>query len=80
MIYVLCKETLYNLKNFQIHLSHKRTVKFGIENVTYSLLQIWNLLPAYFLTVPSFAIFRQDISNGKVKDHLVGHAKRAFNK
>ena len=43
---LITRENLCNLRNFQtLYPSNKRTVKFGIETITYRDLQMWKLLP-----------------------------------
>ena len=43
---VVTRENKYNLRNFQaLESLHKRTIKFGIETISYRRPQIWNMIP-----------------------------------
>ena len=40
------RENNYNIRNFQVlKFSHKRTVKFGTETISYRVPHICNLIP-----------------------------------
>ena len=52
----------YNLRNFQVlESSHKRTVKFGTETISYRGPHIWNLIPEKVRALETLSKLKKEI-------------------
>ena len=64
----LTRENKYNLKNFQaLESTHKQTVTFGTETVSYRGPQIWNLIPERLRRLVTLNKFKKEIKKWKCK-------------
>ena len=60
------RENNYNLRNLQeLGTSHKRTVKFGTETISYRGPQIWNLIPQRLRALETLNKFKKEIKKWK---------------
>ena len=70
----------YSLRNFPaLESSHKRTVKFGTDTISYRGPQIWSLIPERLRTLVTLSKFEKEIKNGSVVPAHVECAIRTFN-
>ena len=74
------RENNYNLGNFQLlESSHKRTVNFGTETISYIGPQIRNQIPERLRTLATLKIFEKEIKNGSMMPVHIEYAKCKFN-
>ena len=60
------RENNYNLRNLQeLGTSHKRTVTFGTETISYRGPQIWNLIPQRLRALETLNKFKKEIKKWK---------------
>ena len=68
------------LRNFPaLESSHKRTVKFGTETISYRGPQIWNLILERLRTLVTLSKFEKEIKNGSVMPAHIECIIRTFN-
>ena len=74
------RKNKYNLRNFQALISsHKRTIKFGTETISYRGSQRWNLIPERLRTLATLSKFKEEMKNGTVMPAHAECAKRTYN-
>ena len=70
----------YDLRNFQaLESSHKQTVTFGTETISYKGPQIWSLIAKRLRTLATLNKSKKEIKNGSVMPAHAEYAKHTVN-